>query len=93
MPRTNEQRQNLIKKLNRNVKDLTDRELTILRRSTHLNSENLFKVVQEQWRRGLLKEDSKVYGYLPEKLKRVSDYPEGQVSMRLPERQRKQYPR
>jgi hypothetical protein len=65
------------------VCELSDRELAQLRRSCRTSSDLLNKVVIEQASRGLLREDWSpigfAVGYPPEKLRRISDYPEGQV--------------
>ena len=63
---------------------LTDRELAQLRRSSGTGADLLWKVYNEQRRRGLLFTPHRCGSdaYPAEKLKRISDYPEDQKSPR-----------
>jgi hypothetical protein len=71
---------------------VTDRQLAQIRRSSRTGAEVLYQAVREQWRRDLLSRPrGKRYvdgpgsanGYWRETLKRVSDYPEDQISPRF----------
>lgn len=63
----------------------TDRELAQLRRSSNTGSDLLWRVANEQRRRGLLKTSNDLcgMGYPAEIAKRISDYPEDQKSPRI----------
>ncbi len=61
---------------------VTDRNLAQIRRSSRTGADLLADVVDEQRRRGLLKSPRQDQsGHSPEKLARISDYPENKISV------------
>jgi len=64
----------MLVKLYDSPQNLNDKELAQLRRSVRLVSDALYRVVQEQLKRGLLKSEHKGSGYAPEIKKRIKDY-------------------
>lgn len=55
---------------------LTDRELVRLRRSSNTGSNLLFRVVCEEYKRGMLNLQYKGSGYCPEIYKNIRDVPD-----------------
>jgi len=82
----------VVERLDKHPETVTDRELAQIRRSNRTGSNLLYSAVYEQWRRELLTPPMgkryidgprSVNGYWRETKKRVSDYPENQISPRL----------
>lgn len=53
---------------------MSDKELAQLRRSSRVSANELCLVVEEQKKRGLVKENFSGFGYAPEIVKNISDY-------------------